>query len=381
MVKKSKKKRERVSNKDLDDIVNNTNNINTKVDEQFEKAEGKMMKDYYKKNHQKLLEERENIPWIEKYRPTKIKDIVIDDSTRKKINSIIKSKDMPNIIITGIPGIGKTTTSVCIARALLGKYYNDCALESNASDERGIKPVQDKIVNFCRKMTSIEDTEDRVYAKHKIALLDEADNMTTKAQQLINTQMDEFHDTTRFIFTCNNSSGIIEAIQSRCIIFRYRRLDNNDVLNRLKHICEIEKVNYTEDGLSAIILTSQGDLRKALNNLQLTFVGYKDVTPDNVYKLCDKPHPLIIKNMFLACYKKKLKEALEHLEELIYDGYSSSDISLSMVSTLKSPILKDDIDEPTKIKFMEKVGKACLVITKGVNSPLQLTGCIASMCM
>ena len=316
-----------------------------------------------------------NTPWIEKYRPTKVDDLVLDSGTHNKIKKFIQDKIMPNIIITGVPGIGKTTTILCIAKNLLGKFFKEGVLELNASDERGVKIVQESIEYFCKKKMDIDDE----FSKHKLILLDEADNMTKKAQQAINNLMEQYHGTTRFAFTCNNSSEIIEAIQSRCIIFRYCRLSNEQIINRLKIICQLEHVQYTEEGLQAIATTAQGDLRQAINNLQLTFNGYITVIPDNVYRLCDKPHPLIIQSIFISCSKKDIKVALGYLIDLGNKGYSSSDISLSMLNTLKN-INPNIIDEHTKIKYMEEISKACLVISKGMNTPLQLTGCIAALC-
>ena len=160
-------------------------------------------------------------PWIEKYRPTNINNLVIDDITLNKFKKIINDLEMPNCIITGNSGIGKTSTLLCMAEQLYGPYKNEAVLEQSASDDRGIKAVQDSIIHFCKKKLVIKGKK---YAKHKLVLLDEADNMTPKAQQLINNLMEKYIHTTRFTFTCNNSSDIIEAIQSRCIIFRYKRL-------------------------------------------------------------------------------------------------------------------------------------------------------------
>jgi replication factor C subunit 2/4 len=310
----------------------------------------------------------ETLPWAEKYRPNKIEDLVLDECLLKKIKKIIEEKDMPNIIITGVPGVGKTTTILCIAKQVLGKYFDQAVLELNASDERGIKTVQESIIYFCKKKMN--------YTNHKIVLLDEADNMTIKAQILINGLMETYHKTTRFAFTCNNSSDIIEAIQSRCIILRYARLSNMQIATRLKYICKQENVDYTEDGLDAIILNAQGDLRKAVNSLQIVVNGYKHVTEDNVLKLCDTPHPIAIKSIFTACCKKDLKEALTLLNELRVAGYSSSDLCISMINTLKTV----QVDEETKIRFMEDISKTYIVISKGLDRPLQLTGCIARLC-
>jgi replication factor C subunit 2/4 len=323
--------------------------------------------------------EIDTTPWVEKYRPIELIDLVVEKNTLNKIKKIIDDRNMPNIIFTGVPGIGKTTTVQCIALKLLGDYYSQAVLELNASDDRGIKNVQESIIYFCKKQLDIISDKNNRYANHKIVLLDEADNMTKKAQQLINTLMEQYHDTTRFAFTCNNSSDIIEAIQSRCIIFRYKRLSNEQIKNRLLYVCEKEGITYHGDGLDAIVTTSQGDMRQALNNLQVTYNGYTTITASNVYKLCDKPHPLTIKNLFIACSKKDVKSALKYLNELRNNGYSSSDISLSMINTLKS-LQIDEIDEKNKISFMNEIAKTCLIINKGVNTPLQLTGCVTSMC-
>lgn len=343
----SKVKRARVVEKKLDFVINSRNNDNS-------------------------------ILWTEKYRPTNIEDLVMDKSTRNKIDKIISNREMPNIIITGIPGIGKTTTILCIAKILLGKYFNHAVLELNASDDRGIKSVQDPITYFCKKKMEINDEENK-YAKHKIILLDEADNMTKKAQQLVNNLVQIHHNTTRFAFTCNNSSDIIEAIQSRCIIFRYKRLKDIQVLKRLEYICDNENVEYTIEGLNAIVLTSYGDMRKAINSLQLTSKGYTRISTENVYKLCDKPHPLMIKNIFIACYNKDLREALTYLNNLREKGYSNSDISLGMINILKSNELKE-IDLDTKIHYMKDICDVSIIITKGVDTHLQLSGTVAKLC-
>lgn len=329
----------------------------------------------------KIVKETLNIPWIEKYRPKKVEDLVLENDTLNKIKKIIEDKDMPNIIINGVPGIGKTTTILCIAKNLFGKYFEDGVLELNASDDRGIKAVQDSIF-FCKKKLHMPDdpVTGKTYPKHKIILLDEADNMTVKAQQLIGNLMSEYHKTTRFAFTCNTSTSIIEAIQSRCIIFRYLRLTDKQLSFRLKKICEIENITYTEDGVQSLVTTAQGDMRKAINNLQLTYNGYTTVTTENVYKLCDKPYPLIIQNIFIACNNKDLKQALTYLNTLRDNGYSSSDISMSMKETLTLTEIPE-LPEATKIKFMIEVSNSCLIISKGVDKPLQLTGCIAKLCL
>ena len=291
-----------------------------------------------------------------------------------KVKTINKEKSLPNIIITGVPGIGKTTTILCLAKSLLGPHVSNFVLELNASDERGIKAVNDSIIHFCRKKMQINESK---YAQHKIVLLDEADNMTKKAQQLINNLMEKYRKTTRFAFTCNKSSDIIESIQSRCIILRYRRLDNKKVYERIKYICNNEKIKYTEKGLSSIILTSEGDMRQAINNLQMTYNGFKVINEKNVFKLCNKPNPLIIKNIFINSINNNFKESVKILNNLWNMGFSNSDIALGMLNTLK--IIDDDkiITNSIKLLFIDIICRTNLIISKGIDTKLQLLSCVS----
>lgn len=320
-----------------------------------------------------------HIPWIEKYRPQSINDLCIDFNMFNKINRIIQNKDMPNVIITGLPGIGKTSTILCIAKALLGSHYQQGILELNASDDRGIKAVKDSIIYFCKKkIDSI--INDPATSNHKIILLDEADNMTRKAQQLINTLMEKYHHTTRFALTCNDSSKIIEAIQSRCIIFRYKSLSPSDVSKRLHFICSHENIKFSSKGIDALVKISQGDLRSAINNLQLVFNGFELVNSKNVYKLCDKPNPLIIKKIFIACFNNNIFTALSLLNNLRNNGYSSSDIIISMKNFFKFNTI-DSIPYSIIIQYLSEISKTAITISQGIDSRLQTSGCICKLCL
>lgn len=317
--------------------------------------------------------------WVEKYRPGDSKNIILSEFTKNKIDSIIEQKDMPNIIITGNSGTGKTSTILTISKQLYGKYSKECTLDFNASDERGKKYVIETINNFCKSRISIPESEKNNYSTHKLILLDEADNMTTKAQQLISNLMDTF-TSTRFAFTCNDSTKIIDAIQSRCTILRYKKLSEEQLLERLLHICGEENVKYTDEGIKSIVVISNGDMRQAINNLQLTHNAYGEVTIDNVFKLCDKPHPVIINDIFTSCYSKQFRKGIGMVLELHEKGYSSHDIGLSMIIALKY-LKGTEIPEEVKIKYFNEISKTCIIISKGINSPLQLTGCISRLCL
>ncbi len=319
-----------------------------------------------------------NIPWIEKYRPRTIDDLVLDDSTINKINKFIQDKDMPNIIITGMPGIGKTTTIKCIARGLFGKYANEAVLELNASDERGINSVQDTITSFCKKKLDLNEKGKKTYAEHKIIILDEADNMTSKAQLLINNLMEKYHKTTRFAFTCNNSSDIIESIQSRCIIMRYFRLNKEQVIKRLHTICDIEKIKYDKDALETISIISQGDVRSAINNLQLIYNANGSVNTSQIYELCDKPLPKIIRNIIHSIFNKDIKNSIKLVLELKQHGFSESDIILGMMNCIK---LDNELklSEHKKIAYLDEISHTLYNISKGVSTELQMVGCLINL--
>lgn len=318
------------------------------------------------------------IPWTEKYRPNILQNITMGNTSYQKISGMIETKDMPNIIIAGVPGTGKTTTIKCIGSGLLGKYSKEYLMELNASDDRGIKIVQEKMAHFCKKKIEYNENDVGKYANHKIILLDEADGITIKAQRLINNLMEK-HNNTRFAFTCNDSSKIIEGIQSRCIIFKYKRLSDEQITKKLHHICEQEKVVYDDSGIKSLLFISQGDLRAAINNLQIVHSTYGVVNTENIYNLFDKPHPGVIENLFLMCYNKEHRKAFMILHELKQQGYSNSDISLSMIDILKN-IPKRKLNEDTKIKYIMEVGRAALNISRGIDTYLQLTGCIAKLC-
>jgi len=315
--------------------------------------------------------------WIDKYRPRHIVDIITDSTTMDKIKQIVKDRDMPNLIITGTPGTGKTSTLTCIARELLGKYMKEYMLELNVSNERGIKLLQDSLKFFCEKKFELNETEKDKYSKHKIIIIDEADGMTKKEIHFINGLIDKYAKTTRFAFTCNNSHDIAENIQSKCIILRYSRMNMEQIAQKLVNICELENVTYDASGIDSLIKIVNGDLRQAINNLQITHLAYGHITEDAVYKLNDIPYPKIIENLFTKCLNKQFIFALQILDELKEKGYSTYDISLNMFNVLRE---MKNIDEKSRMRYMEEVAKLCIVISKGMSNYLQLTGCIASLC-
>lgn len=315
-----------------------------------------------------------DLPWIEKYRPTNIDDLIMNDIDYKRIKQIISDRNMPNIIITGIPGIGKTTTVKCIARELLGDYIKDALIELNASDERGIKSINETNL-FCKKMINNKNGDAPF---HKIILLDEADNMTSKAQKIVNSLMDTHYKTTRFAFTCNNSSAIIESIQSRCKIIQYERLNYDKITDKLSKICDNEDIKYDIDTLDLISHLSNGDMRKAINDLQLICNCFNYVSQETFNSTYTKPSLDIIENIICYCYKKDIKNAINELEKLINDGYTSTDIIDNFQYLLKNESF-NKIPEKYKVFYFKYTSDACYIVNKCIDEKIQLFGCIADM--
>ena len=206
-----------------------------------------------------------NLMWSEKYRPKKLSEVVDQKEIIKGISNLIKSPDIPHMLFAGPAGVGKTTTALCIAMELLGEEWRKNTLELNASDERGIKMVRERVKEFA---ASIKLADDKEFGKPKIIILDEADEMTSEAQTALRRIIEDSARTTRFIIICNYLSQIIEPIQSRCVVFRFTRLPKEDVIDHLKMICEQQKVKYEEKALARIYEATGGDLRHSINIIQ-----------------------------------------------------------------------------------------------------------------
>lgn len=315
-----------------------------------------------------MEKQKKYMPFIEKYRPNDIDHIILPISIKRKVINIIESRNIPNMIITGEPGTGKTSTILLIAKKILGKNYKDSVLELNASYNRTLDYINTTVTYFCKKKLC-DDT-----IIHNLIIFDEADNITKKAQTLLANLIEE-NKNTRFVFTCNESSKIIESIQSNCMILKYNSLNHNDIKEKLEYICKKENIIYEESGINAIIQISNGDVRKALNNLEVTYNGYNIITDKNVYKICYLPYPDIIVDIIISCVNTNLINAINKICNLKKSGFCSNDILLSLLNNLKSI----NIDEDIRINFINIISEYYMYITDGIESNLQLYSCISKL--
>lgn len=309
-----------------------------------------------------------NLPFSEKYRPKKIKDLILDNIISNKINNIVANKDIPNIIFTGKSGIGKTSTIHAIARQIYPREYHDSIIELNASDDRGIKSVHDTIINFCKRKVEFKEG----YAQHKLLILDEADNITPKAQRLINSIMEKY-PTTRFAFTCNNSSAVIESIQSRCIIIRFTKPPIDKFIERIKSICELETIDYDEDALRYLFDICQKDLRKTLNMLELVFRAEGKITIQNILNISDIPSQETLSSLLNSIIKKDVITVCKIINDFQSQGYYSLDVMLHFIQYIKN---YPNINEEIRINLINILAKKSYVMSKTTANYLQLTGAV-----
>lgn len=214
---------------------------------------------------------------------------------------------------------------------------------------------------------------------HKLIILDEADSMTESAQQALRMIMTEYSNTTRFALACNDSSKIIEPIQSRCAIVRFTKLRDEEMLKRLKVVIDAEKFEHTPDGFEAIIFTAEGDMRYALNNTQATAAGFGLINKDNVFKVCDTPHPELMQGVIKKCLSANFSEACADIDVVFNEGYNIVDLVNTLTRVIQD--MKEFKREELRLNFLKEASIMKMKTLEGNNSHLQLHGFLAKLCM
>jgi replication factor C small subunit len=307
--------------------------------------------------------------WAEKYRPKSLDAIINQKEIVDRLKSFAQAKNVPHCIFAGPPGTGKTTAALCLARDLYGEGYREHMMELNASDERGIKIVRETVKTFARTRSIGE-------IPFKILILDEADNMTSDAQQALRRTMERFTETCRFIMIANYSGKIIEPLQSRCAPFRFSYMQQQDQDRYLRNIIEKEKIKILDEGYDAIFEVSQGDLRRATNTIQAAASMGKVIDAETVYSVIGHANPEDVNMMIKTAMKGDFLEARKQLRDMIMKyGVAGSDI----IKQIYTAIFRSMLPDSWKVTLSEAIGEADFRLVQGADVEVQLSALLARL--
>jgi len=303
--------------------------------------------------------------WTEKYRPGRLEDVINQAHVVDKLKVWVREKSMPHMLFAGRAGVGKTTVALCIAKELYGENWRLNFQETNASDERGINVVRGRIKEFARIKP--------IDAGFKIVFLDESDALTSEAQQALRRTMEKFSSVCRFILSCNYSSRIIEPIQSRTAVFRFKSLSEEHVIEYLNRVVSGEGLSAPKDSVKTIAEIAEGDLRRATNILQAASAS-GGITRDTVLEVVAQARPKKIREMLNSALAGKFAESRKILYDiLINDGLSGDDI----IRQVHREVTGLDIPEIMKLELIEKIGEFEFRLNQGGSPEIQLEAMLA----
>ena len=306
--------------------------------------------------------------WTEKYRPSNLSEVVGQTPITSRLKNYVKERSMPHLLFAGPAGTGKTTCALALAKELFGELWKHNLHELNASDERGIDVVRGKIKEFARTAPLGEDG-------FKIIFLDEADALTGAAQAALRRTMEKYSRTCRFVMSCNFSSKIIDPIQSRCAVFRFRPLKAEDVERYLKFVAVKEELNIDKEAYESLTYLAQGDLRRAINGLQMAAAAKVDITPDVVYQAVAAARPEEVKEALEMSLNNNFAGARERLDTLqITYGLAGEDVLRQMHRSVRDIEVPDTI----KVQMIEKLAEADFRLSEGANARIQIEAVIAN---
>lgn len=315
----------------------------------------------------------ENKPWVEKYRPRLLDDVVNQEGIIRRLKQFVKDKSMPHLIFAGPAGTGKTTSALAIVKELYGskRKINTTFLELNASDARGIDVIRTYIKDFAKAKPPSD-------IHFKILILDEADNMTAPAQQALRRTMEKYTRNCRMILICNYSNKIIPPIQSRCVVFRFSSLSNEDIKIRVKFVANKENLNISSDGLNALVDVSKGDCRRAINYLQSCGTISKKIDQDVVFRVAGEVPPERIREILKTALNGHLQLSLKLLNDITAE-YGLSGINI--IKSLHREIYDLDTSEELKIELTKIFAEFEYRLSQGGTEEIQLQALLANIVM
>jgi replication factor C small subunit len=306
--------------------------------------------------------------WTEKYRPKKFEEVVGQEEIIKRVKSLVNSMNIPHLLFAGPAGTGKSTLALITVRQLFGDSWRENYLELNASDERGIDVVRQKVKDFARTK-AIGDVP------FKVIFLDEADALTKEAQQALRRTMENFTSTCRFILSCNYSSKVLDPIQSRCVVFRFQLLEKKDIKRRVEFIAQSEGLSINKEAFDVIYDASEGDCRRVINFLQATASISPNITPDLVNTIVSKAEPADIKVVLDYALAGDFHGSRQKLLEIMLkDSISGQDV----IKSIQREIWNLPIDPEIKVKLTEKTGEIEFRLVEGSDEFIQLEALLAS---
>jgi replication factor C small subunit len=306
--------------------------------------------------------------WTEKYRPSKFSEIVGQDNSVKRVEALTNSMNIPHMLFAGPAGIGKSTLALIVVKELYKENWKENYLELNASDERGINVVREKVKNFAR-------TKSLGNIPFKIIFLDEADALTPEAQQALRRTMENYSATCRFIMSCNYSSKIIDPIQSRCAIFRFKLLEKKDIEKIIIKIAENEKLAITPESVGVLYEGCEGDCRRCINLLQSTASISPSITPELISTIISNTKPRDIRVVLDYAIAGDFINAKEKLLDIMLkESISGQDV----IKSIQKEIWNLPVEPTIKVKLTEKTGEAEFRIVEGSDPFIQLQALLAS---